>query len=623
MLRAEARVWPGLLLVLLLGACGEEAPPAPEQGSGAAGSSVAGQERVRFFSVLREAQAAWKSGDAAVAEERFRAALALRPAHEQATLSLVEILLGDGRRAEAIGHLERLREADPQLPRTPSLLAGILLDPSPDWWPDPERAARMLEATIARHPADTGPHLRRARLHRLLGENEAAERIYRAVLVSNAGSLEARGGLAALLLARGAAAQAADTFLAALQAGMRATGRSDVPSEMDTASSFIARDASAPANVSNLFGLGRAAGLARAWPENATPDLRLPPAAMARLLPLEVGGRPAVRRAAAAIEVLVPGGAGALAPVLLMFRDGNFESTTLGGLLPAGSAAWLGADTVLLGGVTPADPEPLRVVTRAPDGSWSAQVVPGQRGLVLGSTSTSASAQGGTPGALVARAGDAAPALLALTPGSESAGATEPRSEILAEGVFLDALLDGQDVLVLNLQGEVLRCAAGKPATIVARAAGAVALALFDADGDTVADLWLARPAGAAAHLRALLGIRDGEPSILVCRGTGDGTFAPPEALPGARAWSVRAMRPLADGRVILACGDPEPGSHTPSLLLTRDAAGSWIPTPLHGDPERGDAAFDAVPLVDDVLLIGPAQWPGLQRPLRLSPLPP
>jgi hypothetical protein len=127
-------------------------------------------------------------------------------------------------------------------------------------------------AALEIEPNVSGPRLGLARIQRRRGQLVAAEREYRTVLGTIPESQEALTGLGLILLARQRPSEAVPYLVRSLEVGTKATGRRDVPSEMDTTTSFEGASLETPANREALDGRTRAARALGAYPD-ASPSI--------------------------------------------------------------------------------------------------------------------------------------------------------------------------------------------------------------------------------------------------------------------------------------------------------------------------------------------------------------
>ena len=253
------------LVGALLGtACGDSTPSGERAPSEARQADIA--RKAAFFAKRREAAQALKEERLQDALRLYEEALAIDPAHEGALVDLARTLRELGRRDDALVVLERLRAAHPRLARPWFLIAEILSegpDPSAE---DLRRAVAFYEQALEIEPNVSGPRLGLARAERARGRLGEAEAAYRTVLGTNPDSRDALTGLGLVLLDARRPAEAVPLLVRALEVGTRATGRRDVPSEMDTAESFDAEALEAPANRQALEALARAARALGGYP---------------------------------------------------------------------------------------------------------------------------------------------------------------------------------------------------------------------------------------------------------------------------------------------------------------------------------------------------------------------
>lgn len=251
--------WAAAALLLALaatGGCGGEEPDRPLPASV---RTEGERTRARFYEKVQAAARSKRAGDFPGARAHLESALEVDPDHEGSLVELAHVLRLMGRRDEALGVLETLRQKHPDLPRSHGLLAELLADDPEAARKDLQRARALYRHALAMEPNIAGPRLGLARVERRLGALDDAEKSYRTVLGTDPQSVPALVGLAATLLDRGRANDAVPLLVQALELGTRAKGRRDVPSEMDTQASFASSALTAPQNRPALDALRRAA----------------------------------------------------------------------------------------------------------------------------------------------------------------------------------------------------------------------------------------------------------------------------------------------------------------------------------------------------------------------------
>ena len=274
-MRTSRSLW-ALALCLACTACGDDSqgassPTPPVERSAEVTANAA------FFATVRAAGKARKRGDLEEAVRLYREALAAKPEHEASLVDLARTLRELGRRLEGLEVLEQLHRLHPDLSRPHFLLAEVLTENPQAGEADLTRALSLYERALEIEPNISGPRLAMARLHLRRGDAHLAETAYRTVLGTNPDSQEALNGLSLVLLKRSAPAEAVPFLVRSLQIGTRAKGRRDVPSEMDTASSFDAGSLASPANKTALDALARAAKTLGGYPESVPQAFRVAP----------------------------------------------------------------------------------------------------------------------------------------------------------------------------------------------------------------------------------------------------------------------------------------------------------------------------------------------------------
>jgi len=638
-----------LLCLLCLSGCGADedsggqaAPAGKEDGRG----KEIGRERARFFSALRAGERAEKAGRLEEALSHYEKALTLRPVHETATLGVVRILSARGDREGALLLLERLREARPEIDRPAFLMGELLVSERPGFAPDPWRALACFEETCRANPHDSGPWLRLAHVQLMLGDAEGAQRSYRTVLGTNPKSVEALVGLAGIALDSDRPKVAVPLLLRALDAGTRASGRADVPSEMDTHASFVDAEATSAKNIRAFVALARAVRALGGYPEEVPrrfrlPDLeRLGPVGEDLVLETQAGGFPLLLEGPGlpGRGVLLPGGEGSGHPVILVPGARGIRKKELASLPARGSAALFPLDEregsdLLLGSWRPEDPRPILLVGSF-DSGGAAAGEPTE--LSLGGRLLGAAPQGsGFAGVLLARVGAEGPSGLLLL---ERVAAGKPALRVLDERLPVDVACAPAAVFALFPDGEILRFRSGEDGGLqkqhIAHVADeqAACIALADVTGDGLPDLLLGRAATEPAALRALVGADEKPaPTLRYLKGLPGGRFATTfTTLPDLPPLVLRRLLPLDPPdspftRLLAVCGSEDPAAFTPSVFLLPGPQGSCttLPVPLASTTHAG--AFAAIlpqGFGSRLLLLRGGLVPGNLRPPALVPLP-
>jgi tetratricopeptide (TPR) repeat protein len=264
-----------LVAGLLLAGCGADETAPREMTAAETQRRAQAAAKAEFFARTRAAAKARKGGDLEGAVRLYRDALEQDPEHEGALVDLARTLRELGREAEALATLERLREVRPELPRPHFLIAEMLSERSEASAADLTRSVALYEQALEIEPNVSGPRLGLARAQHRRGRLEDAEAAYRTVLGTNPVSQEALTGLGRVLIDRDRAEAAVPHLLRSLEVGTKAKGRRDVPSEMDTATSFDAATLDAPANRAALEALARAARALGGYPDSVPARFRL------------------------------------------------------------------------------------------------------------------------------------------------------------------------------------------------------------------------------------------------------------------------------------------------------------------------------------------------------------
>ncbi len=164
------RFLPFLLLAVLLAACGSAPPETPEAPSPAADTSAT----VRFWAAFRSATAHRIAGRWEEAARDYRTAHTLRPDHEDALYYLANVEMERGRYEAAREALDRLLALNPRSVRG-FIRRGDLFVCGPETpSPAPEDALADYERAHHLNAEQTGPLLRMAAAHLILGQFDAA-----------------------------------------------------------------------------------------------------------------------------------------------------------------------------------------------------------------------------------------------------------------------------------------------------------------------------------------------------------------------------------------------------------------------------------------------------------------
>ncbi len=278
--RGRAVLWRAAPLALIASlclafvGCGQDTDTADQGSSGEVHVDEA-RRRAAFFRLRRQAAKALQSGDREEAVRLFRKALESKSDHEGCLVDLAQTLRELNRPDEALEVVERLKQVRPDLPRPYFLMAEVLSGMDASTPAQLEQARALYQEALELEPNVSGPRLALARVELRLGNADAAEAAYRSVLGTNPDSQEALNGLGEILVDGRRAADAVPMLVRSLEIGTRAKGRRDVPSEMDTASSFDAGTLDAAPNQRALKALARAAKLLGGYPESVPARFRL------------------------------------------------------------------------------------------------------------------------------------------------------------------------------------------------------------------------------------------------------------------------------------------------------------------------------------------------------------
>lgn len=264
---------PVLCLALTLTGCGED-----EDATGASNGTPRSPEvaaRAAFFATVREAAQARRKGDLQEEVRLLRSALEVDPDHEGCLVDLAHALRKLKQTDEAMRLLVHLQKLRPDLARPHFLIAELLTEDADASEADLRRALELYARALEVEPNISGPRLSAARVQRRLGLLDEAEDSYRTVLGTNPDSREALVGLGMLLVERKQFEAAVPVLVRALEVGTKATGRADVPSEMDTKESFDAASIDAEPNRTAREALARAAKALGGYPETVPERFRL------------------------------------------------------------------------------------------------------------------------------------------------------------------------------------------------------------------------------------------------------------------------------------------------------------------------------------------------------------
>jgi len=251
--------------------CGDNSDTVPDVKAERSADDLA---RARFYEHVGRASEARRKKDWAASVRHLQAALAERSDHEASLVELASALTRLGRREDAVVILERLRKAHPDLPRSHVLLADVLAENAESSAADLPRAESLYRHALQMEPNIVGPRIGLARVLLRQRRFEASGDEYATVLGTDPHNLDALTGVGRTLLARDRAAEAVPWLLKAVDAGTRASGRRDVPAEMDTRASFEATPLSAPRLRPALEALRRARDLLGGWPDDVPEAVR-------------------------------------------------------------------------------------------------------------------------------------------------------------------------------------------------------------------------------------------------------------------------------------------------------------------------------------------------------------
>jgi len=264
-----------LCLTLILAGCGEGQDANGGANDGTQRSPEAAA-RAAFFVTVREASQARRDGNLQEEVRLLRSALEVDPDHEGCLVDLAHALRKLKQRDAAMDVLARLRKLRPDLSRPYFLMAEVLTEDADAAEADLRRALALYARAQEVEPNVSGPRLGMARAQRRLGLLDEAEGSYRTVLGTNPDSREALVGLGLLLVERERFEAAVPVLVRALEVGTKATGRADVPSEMDTQASFDAASVDAEPNRAAREALARAAKALGGYPDGVPERFRLP-----------------------------------------------------------------------------------------------------------------------------------------------------------------------------------------------------------------------------------------------------------------------------------------------------------------------------------------------------------
>lgn len=188
--------------------------PATTRGeAGAPFPETARRESIRvFWETFRRAEAARLSGSRdrlLEAEGGYREALSLQPDHEDALWQLANVLVMEGRRAEAIDLLRRHITTHARSTRGFARLGDLLSDPAAGEEFDAAEAEAMYRHALSLNPEESGGYVNLGRLLYRKGDLAGAEAQFRSALKINFKSLVAARYLALIALRKGAPAEAA------------------------------------------------------------------------------------------------------------------------------------------------------------------------------------------------------------------------------------------------------------------------------------------------------------------------------------------------------------------------------------------------------------------------------